>query len=224
MSVQLMLPLLLSTASSSLRTRSPRNADGCTAPLGAKWDRWDMAGSTYNYCYKGCHLPWFMANKARFNLSAYAGVVGVDHYWTGQGVPCAVDGMPQEFDLQDALATKWKTAFPGGLRYLSYRIPSAVGYDRVVQQKMVSNPDYFVRWTTEPDAATKQAQHCPASGAGCHRGDICVNHYVCLILITRVTVLIALLLLILPSAACSPSSHLASTARCGSMRQHTTAL
>ena len=23
---------------------------GCSPPVGAKWDRWDMAGSTYTYC------------------------------------------------------------------------------------------------------------------------------------------------------------------------------
>ena len=150
---------------------------GCSAPVGAKWDRWDMAGSTYNYCYKGCHMPWLVANKARYNLSAYAGVVGVDHYWTGQGVPCGADGLPREFDMQDALASRWKAEFPGGMRYLSYRIPSAVGYDRVVQKKLASDPDFFVRWKAEPDAATKLAQRCPADGAGCHKGDVCVNHY-----------------------------------------------
>lgn len=42
-------------------------------------DRWDMAGSTYAYCYAGCHMPWFINNRVRYNLSAYAGVVGVDH-------------------------------------------------------------------------------------------------------------------------------------------------
>lgn len=35
------------------------------------------AGSTYNYCYKGCHMPWLIANKHAHNLGAYAGVVGV---------------------------------------------------------------------------------------------------------------------------------------------------
>ena len=66
-------------------------------------------------------MDWFLENSARYNLSAYAGepcqprrcatmlllahpapapagllfplgVVGVDHYWTGQGVPCGSDG------------------------------------------------------------------------------------------------------------------------------------
>jgi hypothetical protein len=58
--------------------------DGCSTPVGAKWDRWDMAGSTYAYCYAGCHMEWFVNNSAEHNLSAYAGIVGVDHYWTGQ--------------------------------------------------------------------------------------------------------------------------------------------
>jgi hypothetical protein len=43
-----------------------------------------MAGSTYAYCYAGCHMDWFVNNSAEYNLSAYAGIVGVDHYWTGQ--------------------------------------------------------------------------------------------------------------------------------------------
>ena len=119
--------------------RGSAAAAGCSAPVGAKWDRWDMAGSTYNYCYKGCHVDWLIAHKAThpaLKLGAYAGVVGVDHYWTGQGVPCAADGQPQEFDMQDALARHWKAEFPGGLRFLSYRIPSATAYDRVIQQKV----------------------------------------------------------------------------------------
>ena len=33
--------------------------------------------------------------------------------------------VPTRFS-QDALSTKWKAAFPGGLRFLSYRITSAV--------------------------------------------------------------------------------------------------
>lgn len=159
------------------RDTDRRDAAGCINPRGSKWDRWDMAGSSYNYCYKGCHMPWFIANKEKHSLGAYAGVVGVDHYWTGQGVPCGSDGMPHEFDMQDALAAHWKSEFPGGMRYLSYRIPSAVAYDKVIQDKMVSDPDYFVRWKTEPDAATKAAQKCPPDGATCHAGDICVNNY-----------------------------------------------
>jgi hypothetical protein len=63
---------------------------------------------------------------------SFPGVVGVDHYWTGQGVPCGSDGLPHEFAMQDHLATTWKAAFPGGLRVLSYRITSAVPYDAVI--------------------------------------------------------------------------------------------
>ena len=46
---------------------------GCSAPVGEKWDRWDMAGSTYNYCYAGCHMDWLLDNSDKYNLSAYAG-------------------------------------------------------------------------------------------------------------------------------------------------------
>ncbi len=45
----------------------------------------DMAGSTYTYCYEGCPLPWLANNT---NLGVWGGVVGVDHYYTNQGMPC----------------------------------------------------------------------------------------------------------------------------------------
>ena len=35
---------------------------GCSPPVGAKWDRWDMAGSTYTYCYHGCAVDWLYNN------------------------------------------------------------------------------------------------------------------------------------------------------------------
>jgi hypothetical protein len=136
---------------------------GCSAPVGRKWDRWDMAGSTYNYCYAGCHMDWLINNSARLDLGAYAGVVGVDHYWTGQGVPCGPDGLPHEFDMQDALATTWKAQFPG-MRFLSYRITSAVPYDAVIHDKIVSDPDYFIRW-----------EHLPGSTSP-GNGSVCFNH------------------------------------------------
>lgn len=104
---------------------------GCSPPVGDKWDRWDMAGSTYAYCYAGCHMPWFMNNSQTGAIKNYAGVVGVDHYWTGQGVPCDSNGDPNEFDMQDSLSQEWKRVFPG-MRFLSYRILSAVPYDKVV--------------------------------------------------------------------------------------------
>jgi hypothetical protein len=67
-------------------------------------------------------MPWFIKNRDTHNLSAYAGVVGVDHYWTGQGVPC-VNGDPHEFGAQDSLATEWKTHFPGGMRCVNCKPP-----------------------------------------------------------------------------------------------------
>ena len=75
--------------------------------------------------------------------------------------------------MQDALATRWKARFPT-MRYLAYRIMSAVPYDMVVQDKIRSDPDYFVRWGGEPSAATKAAQGCPAGG--CKDGGICYNY------------------------------------------------
>ena len=126
---------------------------GCSSPVGAKWDRWDMAGSTYSYCYAGCHMPFFL-NRSTTGLGAYAGVVGVDHYWTGQGVPCGSDGLPHEFDKQDELAIAWKAVFPG-MRFLSYRILSAVPYDTVVALKLQTSPDFFVRWQHLPNSSTK---------------------------------------------------------------------
>jgi hypothetical protein len=80
---------------------------GCSAPVGAKWDRWDMAGSTYTYCYHGCVVDWLYNNTKALGLGEYGGVVGVDHYWTHQGMPC-VGGKPQEFVHQDSLTLKWK--------------------------------------------------------------------------------------------------------------------
>lgn len=83
---------------------------GCSAPVGEKWDQWSMAASTYTYCYHGCAVDWLVNNSAVLP-NPYAGVVGVDHYWTHQGMPC-VGGEPQEFAHQDALAQKWKWRFP----------------------------------------------------------------------------------------------------------------
>ena len=93
-----------------------------------------------------------------------AGLVGVDHYWTGQGVPCDKDtGLPNEFAQQDKLAIEWKTQFPG-MRYLAYRIPSAVPYDAVIQNKIESNPDYFVQWNHE------------AGSTAVGNGSVCYNY------------------------------------------------
>jgi hypothetical protein len=116
---------------------------GCSPPIGDKWDTWSMRASTYTYCYGGCVVDWFMENSDQLGLLPYAGVVGVDHYWTHQGMPC-IDGKPQEFALQDALAQRWKAKFPE-VRVLQYRILSAVPVDMVVQNKINSDHDSVVR-------------------------------------------------------------------------------
>jgi len=79
--------------------------------------------------------------------------------------------------MQDALAVQWKSHFPG-MRFLSYRIPSAVPYDAVVRDKIVSDPDFFVRWSAEPSNQTKSDQKCAAPGSlgSCGVGDVCYNN------------------------------------------------
>ncbi len=67
-----------------------------------------MAGSGYTYCYESCPLEWLGNNT---HLGVFGGVVGVDHYWTHQGMPC-INGLPQEFEAQDAFAVATKTQFP----------------------------------------------------------------------------------------------------------------
>ena len=107
-----------------------------------------MAGSTYTYCYHGCVVDWLFNNTKPLGLPEYGGVVGVDHYWTHQGMPC-VDGKPQEFVKQDALAIKWKSQFPT-MRMLQYRILSAVNYDMVIQDKITTDPTSVIRWSHTP--------------------------------------------------------------------------
>lgn len=142
---------------------------GCGPPVGAKWDRWDMAASTYTYCYHGCVVDWLVNNTAPLGLNKYAGVVGVDHYWTHQGMPC-VDGKPQEFVKQDALTLKWKAQFPD-MKMLQYRILSAVNYDMVIQDKIQSDPNAVVRWHHP-----KNGSSCPSGFSGtCQSGDVCWN-------------------------------------------------
>ena len=51
-----------------------------------------MAESTYTYCFGHCPLK-SLANQTA--LGTFGGVVGVDHYWTKQGMPC-VNGEPTE--------------------------------------------------------------------------------------------------------------------------------
>ena len=52
---------------------------GCLPPSGAKWDRWDMAGSTYQYCYpdvSSCPMDWLFNHSASLP-AAFGGVTGV---------------------------------------------------------------------------------------------------------------------------------------------------
>jgi len=135
---------------------------GCGPPVGKKWDTWSMRASTYTYCYGGCVVDWLMENTEALGLPLYAGVVGVDHYWTHQGVPC-IDGKPQEFKLQDELAQRWKAKFPD-LRMLQYRILSAIPSSMVVQKKILSDEDSVVRWRHE------------AGGTGSGNGSVCYNY------------------------------------------------
>lgn len=121
-----------------------------------------MATSTYTYCFHGCVVDWFLANSNRLGLAPFAGVVGVDHYWTKQGMPC-VNGEPQEFAHQAALAAEWKASFPG-LRFMTYRILSAVPYDMTIRNAMLQHPDWFVRW-----------EHLPGSDKP-GNGSICFNY------------------------------------------------
>ena len=79
---------------------------------------------------------------------------------THQGMPC-VDGEPQEFAMQDALAQKWKRTFPD-MRFLQYRILSAVPYDMVVQDKILSDSDAVVRWRHQPNSTA------PGNGSVCY--------------------------------------------------------
>ena len=117
---------------------------GC-GPL--RWPTtWSMRSSLYTYCFEVCPLAFFEAHP---ELGSFAGVVGVDHYWTHQGMPC-IDGVPQEFEAQDAFAVALKRTFPGS-RMLQYRITDAVPYTKVVHDAMVEHPDWFVRWTHAPN-------------------------------------------------------------------------
>jgi hypothetical protein len=63
--------------------------------------------------------------------------------------------------MQDALATTWKATFPG-MRFLSYRITSAVPYDAAIHNKIRDDPEFFVRW--EHEAGNSSA---PGNGSVC---------------------------------------------------------
>jgi hypothetical protein len=131
---------------------------GCSPP---KWDvRWDMAGSGYVYCFGTCPLPW-LANHTELGTKNFGAIVGVDHYYTHQGMPC-VNGLPREFEMQDEFARQTKTTFPR-TRVLEYRITDAVPYAPIVHDLMVSKPEYFVRWHNPPhnngSVCTVPAEH-----------------------------------------------------------------
>ena len=90
-------------------------------------------------------MDWLHNNT---HIGVFGGVVGVDHYMTHQGMPC-VNGKPQEFANQDEYAALQKQRFPR-IKVLQYRIPSAVPYEAVIHDKMVTDPDAFVRWHHPP--------------------------------------------------------------------------
>lgn len=135
-------------------------AGGCGVPVDARWDTWSMRASTYTYCFGSCVVPWLLNNTASLGLGSFAGVVGVDHYWTHQGMPC-VNGEPHELAMQDALTLRWKSSFPE-MRFLQYRILSAVPYDMVVQDKILSDQDAVVRWRHQPNSTA------PGNGSVCY--------------------------------------------------------
>ena len=131
-----------------------RGGSGCAAP---RWNvSYSMADSLYMYCYEPCPIGW-LANNTQHG--EFGGIVGYDHYYTHQGMPCDADGMPQEFEFQDAQAVWQKQALPKS-RVLQYRINDAVSYAKVVREKQLSDPSYFVTF-----------HHPPLDN-----GSICENH------------------------------------------------
>ena len=59
------------------------SAKGCGIPT---WKiSYAMRNSLYTYCYETCPLAFLSQHK---DLGVFGGVVGVDHYWTQQGMPC----------------------------------------------------------------------------------------------------------------------------------------
>lgn len=125
---------------------------GCSTP---QWDvRWDMAGSTYTYCFGNCPLDWLANNT---DLGVWGGVVGFDHYFTHQGMPC-INGRPQELEHQDAITVATKATFPRA-KVLQYRITSAVPYAGIVHDTMLTNPDYFVHWPNGSLCQMPYAEH-----------------------------------------------------------------
>ena len=127
----------------------PRGStEGCSLP---QWKpRWSMSESTYGYCYRRCpldalhHASNSSSTDSSAGTSVWGGLVGVDHYWTNQGLPC-VNGLPSEYAQQDAFAAATKAQFPAA-KVLQYRIVTAEMYDPIVHDLMLAHPEYFVRW------------------------------------------------------------------------------
>ena len=142
---------ILATLLISLQAAAQKPTD-CSSPSSKNcaipsWPvYWSMRQSLYTYCFGNCPLAYFANNT---HLGVFGGVVGVDHYYTKQGMPC-INGRPQEFEHQDAFAIATKATFPG-TRVLQYRITGAVPYAGIVHDLMLSNPEYFVRWHNAPN-------------------------------------------------------------------------
>ncbi len=85
-----------------------------------------------------------MAENAK--LGIFAGLVGVDHYFTHQGMDNCTGGVgePMEWTSQDLFAIATKKVFPDA-RILLYRITGAVPYAMPVRDLFINNPDYLVR-------------------------------------------------------------------------------
>jgi hypothetical protein len=99
-----------------------------------------MRDSLYSYCFFHCPLDALFTSR-QFGL--FGGVVGVDHYYTHQGMPCHA-GQPDEFKAQDSFAIATKARFPKAC-VLQYRITDAVPYAPIVHNKMLSDADWMAR-------------------------------------------------------------------------------
>ena len=117
-----------------------------------------------------CPMEWMIDGGV--GAGTFGGIVGFDHYYTNQGMPC-VDGRPQEFERQDAAAIWVKSRFPRA-RVLQYRITSAVPVAHEVRDQMLATPDYFLRFSNgticenwqsscfnDPTRINSPAHHCP---------------------------------------------------------------
>jgi len=160
-SLSLIAGVLSSLSVSAAVVQCPDHKDdGCIPP---HWDvRWDMAGSGYIYCYETCPIEWLYNHSSIYGV--YGGVLGVDHYWTHQGMPC-IKGIPQEFAMQDTYAKEQKQRFPR-IKILEYRITDAVPYADIVHQKMIDDPQAFVRWENGSICEMPYVEH-QTEGFGC---------------------------------------------------------